>query len=295
MRPRKSGFSRYPDLMSRISSRRVISLAGSPRREVFFRQEAARGFEVFDAFDGRSGAGRDRFDAEYFQRRYGRPPEGGEIGCALSHAALWAAFGYAAGDDDDLMLVAEDDAVFSSAFPGVVRRVARRVVDFAVLAQPGEDPRDNPFWSLDRDLIHLSLFARPVGWPWRWSHRLGAYEGPLCCAGLYLVSRRTARRLVEAIPAEGQGWPADDYAEWEERAGLAVHLLRPTIAGWLGGSEINPVDRPHFHQTHYVASQWGRQAWIRRVSRVRAGARVARHRLRSRRSGVTPRFAEGQR
>lgn len=55
--------------MGQITDRYVISLKGSPRREAFFSQPGVADFVVWDAFDGRTGAGRDRFDVVAFERR----------------------------------------------------------------------------------------------------------------------------------------------------------------------------------------------------------------------------------
>lgn len=263
--------------MGQITDRYVISLKGSPRREAFFSQPGVADFVVWDAFDGRTGAGRDRFDVIAFERRAGRPPEGGEIGCALSHAGLLAEFAAGAGHPDDLMLVAEDDVVFTPDFEAVLGRVARtHGWDWALLAQPLEDPFQDPFWAKNRDRAPQSLLAKPVGPPSSpWRYRLGNWDGELWGTGLYLVTREAARALTHHAAQEGLSWVADDYVTWHAAAGVKVWILLPTIAGWVGESEINATTRPHLQIQSYAAHPMGRQAWSRRVSRFCAGARIA--------------------
>lgn len=259
--------------MGQIVARYVISLDGSPRRQVFFSQPCARGFRVWDAVDGRTGGGQDRFDVAGFRARYGREPRGGEIGCALSHLDLLGHFAASPGASSDLMIVAEDDAVLSPAFEGVVRRIARHD-DFgwANLAQPWEDFRKG---------VHVSALARPVGgWPLPWRFRLGTFEDGLWGTGLYMVSRDAASSLVTYAGTNGISWVADGFSAWHEPAGVSVRVLVPHLARWSGGSEISPersdvlaVPRPRLVARLKAAK--------RRAYRVKRSIGVARRTWRS--------------
>lgn len=272
--------------MAAIVERYVISLSGSPRRKSFFEQEFSSDFKVWEAFDGRDGAGEQYFDRMGFEKLHGRAPEGGEIGCTISHVNLLAYFAQKEGRDDDLMLVAEDDAVFSGDAQAVITRVAEgKDIDWALLGDPYEDPRRDPFWSVGRDRWSLTLLARPVGPKARpWRYRLGEAEGKRMGAGLYLVSREAARRLTDYARRFGLHFVADDYGVWHDGASVTPLLLRPTVAGWLGDSEINPDCRPHLEVAQSRSgSRWGVRGCVRRAKRLFRSAqatwRVARRRL----------------
>ena len=268
--------------MGQVVARYVISLEGSPRREAFFSQPSAQGFKVWNAVDGRTGGGRDRFNVAGFQSRYGREPLGGEIGCALSHVDLLAHFAASPGGPNDLMIVAEDDAVLSPAFEAVVRRIARRAnFGWANLAQPTEDLREAESQEVDRGGVHVSALARPVGgWPLPWQFRIGAFEGPLWGTSLYMVRRDAASSLATYATTNGVSWVADGYTAWHQPAGVTVHALVPNLAGWSGGSEISP----NRSEARVLPSR-GRparlQAAKRRLRRARRALGVARRTWRS--------------
>lgn len=266
----------------RIAERLVISLPGSPRQEKFFAQPEARRFTLFPAFDGRTGGGLDRFDPEAFEHRYGHQPKGGEVGAAISHLEAARSFATAEGDKDDLLLVAEDDAVFAPEFDAVVKKLCERTdFDFILLAHPCED-LSSEWISAVRDWIPMSLFAQPVGAPGsRWKFRVGPTPGTLAGTGLYLMTREASRKLVAFADASPRlSWVADDYESWHKPAGLRrILVLRPNLCDWLGDSEIG-ADQPHFAhlrmaQAYREAStlqqlkyRFGRKAWPRRLRRL---------------------------
>lgn len=195
---------------------------------------------MHSAFDGRTGSGQELVDAQGFRRRYGRSAEGGEVGCLLSHMAVLKEFAGSAGDTDDLLLVAEDDAVFGENFERVLTRIEHRArFDFALLAFPHESEGERGWDAPTRDWAHMSAIAMPVG-PYHrpCSYRIGRYWGGLWGAGLYLVSREGARKLTRRAEENRPDWVADDFEAWHRSAGLDVQFLRPNLCGWIGDSEI---------------------------------------------------------
>lgn len=233
---------------ARIVARRVISLPDSPRRTAFEGNGAASTFTFFDAFDARRGGGEQLFDVEAYAREEGRAPLGGEIGCAISHYLVMREFAEGSGAADDLMLVAEDDVVFSTHLEPVLHKVASlmRAGDLALLADPyGEmDVRDRRKRS-ERD-VQLSLLARPVGGRHPAHFLFGHYEGEPAGAMLYAVSRRAAALYCAFVAQQGRiQWAADDYRRWALPAGIDVRVLKPNLVSCRGPSEIGVTDDRH--------------------------------------------------
>ncbi|WP_167853938.1 glycosyltransferase family 25 protein [Acidipropionibacterium timonense] len=267
----------------RIVRRAVISLEGSPRRETFFSQPYAAGFEVWDAFDGRTGAGQDRFDVQAFQRRYGRAPLGGEIGCTLSHADLMASFGAEVGRDDDLMLVAEDDVVFPPYAGQVISGASHATrAGLILLGSSDEDWRNPNVWARSKDAAQASFLSSPVAWVrGRGLYRVGPYHGSVWGTTLYLVNRGAARDVAQFARIHVASWLADDFATWHQAAGVEIHWLRPTVSGWDGQSELDPGASRGGAPAGYSARSWGRPAWNRRWRRFKGGASATVEHVRS--------------
>jgi len=99
----------------------LISLEkDTKRREIFFSQPDTSDFEVFRAINTMALEEtelQNRFNFEKFKQRYHRPVTKGEIGCTLSHLAVYKLI---AEDQtistNDYVLVCEDDALFAANF-----------------------------------------------------------------------------------------------------------------------------------------------------------------------------------
>lgn len=95
----------------------VISLAdATERRESIAKQLRQFGFKFsfFDAIDGRGKQPQDfeEYDKQNFLYNYGRPASAGEIGCYLSHLALWRY----CEQLNKTLLILEDDAIIEENF-----------------------------------------------------------------------------------------------------------------------------------------------------------------------------------
>lgn len=229
-----------------VTDRVVISLPGSARGAAFAARPFAEAFRVHPAFDGRAGARHPAFDDDGFAERYGREPLGGERGAAVSHLQVIEGFAAATGGADDVLVVAEDDAVLSADLEPTLRRILRRPLGGGVVVlgeltlEPGH-PFDGPAWWAASSLaVRLSWLARPVG-PRRrpFSRRVGHCSGYAWGAGLYAMDRRGARRLAELARRRGGiDWVADDYAYWGPVAGIDVTVAAPALATFEGESTI---------------------------------------------------------
>lgn len=228
-----------------ITQAMVISLDDSQRLTGFFEQPGSKRFEVFHAFDGRRDPNPDQFDHVAFLRRQHRQPSPGEVGCAMSHYLVQREFAISEGLEQDLLLVAEDDARLSRDTDQVLEQIQRYggIIDYAVLATPFDEAGRRELRSVGSKLAQLSLLARCVGPRGRrWKYRLGHVDGSVWGAGLYLVSRRAARAYIGLVnELGGLSWAADEYALWGPMADVDVKLLVPNLAGWEGSSTIREV------------------------------------------------------
>lgn len=230
----------------KVVDKAVIALPDTNRLDTFYSRPGAEGFRVAEAFDGRTGAGTDLFDVDRFVERVGREPLGGEIGCAISHFQVLQDFALTSGRGDDVLIVAEDDALLSTNFEEVLGRVLDRARDLAyvILADPYGEADRGDFFGYSEYSVRLSALATPVGPPWNpWQFRVGRYTGLAFGAGLYAVTRDAAKKYERFVAERGSlSWVADDYSHWATGAGVRVSFLRPNLASWAGGTTLGRED-----------------------------------------------------
>jgi glycosyl transferase family 25 len=108
----------------------VISLERAARRREHMKGQLERlgmPFELFDAVDGRALSEeqvRGVYDEARARQTFWGPLNRGEIGCALSHIAIWKTI---VEQRIDPALVLEDDAVLDPATPAVLEALPRRM------------------------------------------------------------------------------------------------------------------------------------------------------------------------
>lgn len=90
------------------------------RRELFFSQSNTVDFEIFNAINTMSrdwDALNTHFDLAKFEQHYGRKTTKGEVGCTLSHLAVYQKIAEDTTiENNDYCLVCEDDALFAQDF-----------------------------------------------------------------------------------------------------------------------------------------------------------------------------------
>lgn len=235
-------------IVALLAKRVVIALRGSERLGGFFDSPGASRFQVFDAYDGRLHAGDEYFDRDAFAVVEKRQAKPAEVGCAISHLLVMREFATEEGGDDDMMLVAEDDARPADNWLSVVNSILshRDGFDYVLLANPFDDVGEKSLVSISTKLGQLSYLARRVGRP----YRIGSLRGIMRGTGLYLVSRRAARQYVELVNSRGGkiGWCADTYEAWMPVAGMRQIVVEPNLAGWSGDSSIQEVSSLRFNR-----------------------------------------------
>lgn len=137
-------------------------------------------YEVFDGVDGRAREAEllASVDVEAFRRNMGREILIGGIGCYHSHLGVWRRF---LAGDRPVALVLEDDVVFHADFLDAV--------DLALRAAPEWD-----MLKLNCIRAKLPVVQGRIG-----PYRLNAYVGPATGTGAYLIHRKTAQKLLDAM------------------------------------------------------------------------------------------------
>lgn len=194
----------------------VINLpAAADRRAAMRRQLDALGlaYEFVEAIDGRGFdvTAHPAYDTGRRRRAFGRDMTGGELGCLLSHRAVYEKI---VAEDLDPVLVLEDDAVLGPDFVAVLA---------SLLAAP-----------LPYDLVRFigssklaRLRQRPV-WPLAGGHWLVRLETTPGGAYAYLMRRAAAQKL---LPFLQRNWlPIDALMgrRWEH--GLDWFVVQPAVA-----------------------------------------------------------------
>jgi glycosyl transferase family 25 len=211
--------------------------------------------ERFPAVDGRAELDRiaAALDEATFRRNMGRPALAAEVGCYLSHLAVWQCF---LDTGKSVALVMEDDVVFHDDF--------LPALDSALAAADRWD-------MLKLNCIRAKLPVRQ-GRAGRWS--LNAYLGPATGFGAYLITRELAERLLPSmlpvrmpVDYEGTRWWAHDF----RLLGLEPfpsHVDDGGVSTINGPGHAEAVKPPRYRRLSNYAMRAGnyfcRAAWLAR-------------------------------
>lgn len=169
-------------------------------------------FDFFDAVDGRalSKAEMECYSKWSSLRTIGRELYLGEVGCALSHMALWRRL---VESEHQFALVLEDDALVGE----ICLRLLNEIESFPT----------------DWDIINFTTSANdgPFGYPvmdiYRFSECKNA-TGLVC----YCINKNGARKLLEKV--RPLRMPIDHYTANGHLFGLATYTVVPQVATTLG-------------------------------------------------------------
>jgi glycosyl transferase family 25 len=161
----------------------VISLARAKQRRIRVASEFERvgwDYAIYEGIDGELSSAEllDNFDICAWTRNMGGPLSLGHLGCYMSHVQLWR---LVADQDDAVVLICEDDVIFSSKFP-----------DALVSALSMQSQWDIVRFSCVR--AKGKLLQAVSG-----EFSLNAYWGPFTGNGCYLIKRDVAARLADSF------------------------------------------------------------------------------------------------
>ncbi|WP_032092010.1 glycosyltransferase family 25 protein [Necropsobacter rosorum] len=200
------------------------------RRELFFAQPDTRDFRVFSAINTMAETDEKLtalFAADEFARRYGRAVTKGEIGCTLSHLAVYRLI---AADDgiaaDEYCLICEDDALLAPAFQANLDCIIRqRIGADIILIGQSKIPAFN-HWELEINYpTTLSCLRRPIsGCAFKYAY---PYRNYFAGTVAYLI-RKSALGAFLSQP-QRPFWLADDYILFGDQFGLDIAVIRPLM------------------------------------------------------------------
>ena len=196
--------------MERMPPAYVINLDRSPDRLAAVRARfAAVGVDLvrFAGIDAAANAElvAASVDQDLFRAFMRRTAEPGEVGCALSHLAVWESL---ADGDDETMLVLEDDAFPAEHFGSIAQILAALPDDWEICLLSGTGR--HALWSAPAGALTVHRFGRP---------------GYLAAG--YLVHRRILRHRDRWPPRARLAFPIDAWRCWAWLHGMAIYAVAP--------------------------------------------------------------------
>lgn len=161
----------------------LINLQSSQKRRIQMEtQLRAFGldFQLFMAIDGRSEWDKVslKVDMPAFEKNVGRTVMPGEIGCYLSHIAVWKIF---LDSDYDVALILEDDVIFHDDFVTALKQALANADRWDML-------------KLNRIRAKFPVRQCEIG-----TYQLNAFVGTFTGMGAYLVTRSCATQLYAGM------------------------------------------------------------------------------------------------
>ncbi|WP_040976212.1 glycosyltransferase family 25 protein [Necropsobacter massiliensis] len=210
----------------------LISLdKDSHRRELFFAQPDTQDFHVFSAINTMAETDEKLtalFDADRFAQRYGRAVTKGEIGCTLSHLAVYRLIEQDNTiAENEYCLICEDDALFAPDFqPNLDCILRQRLGTEIILIGQSKIPAFH-HWELEINYpTTFACLCKPLAG----SQRRYAYPYRNYFAGTvaYLI-KKSALKAFLAPQYARPFWLADDYILFGDAFKLAVGVIRPLL------------------------------------------------------------------
>ncbi|NDP57916.1 MAG: glycosyltransferase family 25 protein [Oxalobacteraceae bacterium] len=242
-----------------------ISLADQPERRAYMRQQFEHyqlPYRFFDAI--RIAPGSDWpaiYDRKQRLAHSGIDLRPGEMGCYLSHRAVWAEF---LAGDDALCLVLEDDVGLSPDFTGVVEALCAAQADwdvvrlFAMFRKPAF-----PVRPLTGPYVLVDYLAQPNG-----------TQG-------YLINRDAAERLLHHTARMSVAIDTALDRDWEH--GVQIRGIEPAVlthddsfGTTLGTAQKTPLSplRKLVREVNRIGTGLRKQLWLlRKKKRLQSSTR----------------------
>ena len=201
------------------------------RRELFFAQPDTADFAVFSAINTMQKEWEELaevFNPTKFEQHYGRNVTKGEIGCTLSHLAVYRQIVEDQNvTENDYALVCEDDALFNANLsPNTTALLTEKCdADIVLIGQSKIAEFDDVELEINYPTT-FSFLRQTVGdvtvaYPYK-----GYFAGTVA----YLIKKSAARAFLKQLEQEKPFWLADDFLLFETQFQINNNVVRPLIA-----------------------------------------------------------------
>lgn len=203
------------------------------RRELFFSQKHTSDFQVFNAINllnRNLDDLYDMYDMAQFEKLYHRMPAKGEIGCTLSHLAIYKEVADNLSlADNDYILICEDDALFVEDFNENLSNILKSInndIDILLLGQSKIDNFNDVELEVNYPTTFWFMQKKIVGSRVRYSYPyLNYYAGTVA----YLISKKGAKKIIELLSIYGSPyWLADDFRLFQMHD-INTMIVRPLL------------------------------------------------------------------
>lgn len=208
------------------------------RRELFFSQPDTADFEVFTAINTMNLSDeelKDKFDGEIFKKSYHRAVTKGEIGCTLSHLAVYEKI---VEDENiaetDYVLVCEDDVLFAENFQQNLTALLQEnlTADIILVGQSKILSFNDKELCINYPTTFKFAQKKIGGTAYRYAY---PYKNYFAGTVAYLIKKSACRRFfLEWEEANGKAyWLADDFILFGTELlgfGLDILVVRPLMA-----------------------------------------------------------------
>ncbi|MCX2960467.1 glycosyltransferase family 25 protein [Rodentibacter heylii] len=200
------------------------------RRTLFFSQADTADFCVFSAINTMQREWEElaqQFDLAQFERHYGRKVTKGEIGCTLSHLAVYRLIVEDESvAEDDYALVCEDDALLAPNFQQNLTALLSQnnampivLIGQSKIAQFNDTELEINYPTTFSFLCHKAddvVYAYP-------------YKSYFAGTVGYLIKKSAARAFLKQLEQGKPFWLADDFLLFETRFALSNQVVRPLM------------------------------------------------------------------
>ena len=201
------------------------------RRELFFAQPDTADFVVFSAINTMQKEWDELaevFNPTKFEQHYGRNVTKGEIGCTLSHLAVYRQIVEDQNvTENDYALVCEDDALFNANLsPKTIALLTEKCdADIVLIGQSKIAEFDDVELEINYpttfSFLRQTIGDGTVSYPYK-----SYFAGTVA----YLIKKSAARAFLKQLEQEKPFWLADDFLLFENQFKINNNVVRPLVA-----------------------------------------------------------------
>ncbi|QLB20322.1 Lsg locus protein 4 [Vespertiliibacter pulmonis] len=202
------------------------------RRDLFFKQNDTQDFELFSAINTMEKDNyllENVFNTSQFNQHYSRNTTKGEIGCTLSHLAIYQKIIDNNNiPDDEYSLICEDDALFANKFEYNLNSLLFSNIssDIIILGQS----KINNFNDLELEINYPTTFSFLLKKKPDCNYTISyPYKNYFAGTVAYLIKKSAVKKILSHTKEYKKPyWLADDFILFE-KLGLDIQVVRPLL------------------------------------------------------------------